>query len=105
VQDIGILRLLKAQLPQLPVHASTQMTIHNPEDVRYLEKMRVKRIVLARELSLEETRRIKSQTNTEMEVFIHGALCFSYSGLNGLPDGRRYDDTETIPHRVNAIML
>ncbi|MBA1340667.1 MAG: hypothetical protein C5S40_00840 [ANME-2 cluster archaeon] len=80
VQDIGILRLLKDQLPQLPVHASTQMTIHNIEGVRYLEKMGVKRIVLARELSLEETRRIKSQTNTEIEVFIHGALCFSYSG-------------------------
>jgi len=80
VQDIGILRLLKDQLPQLPVHASTQMTIHNVEGVRYLEEMGVKRIVLARELSLEEIRRIKSQTNTEIEVFIHGALCFSYSG-------------------------
>ena len=80
VQDIGILRLLKDQLPQLPVHASTQMTIHNVEGVRYLEKMGVKRIVLARELSLEEIRRIKSQTSTEIEVFIHGALCFSYSG-------------------------
>jgi putative protease len=80
VQDIGILRLLKDQLPQLPVHASTQMTIHNVEGVRYLEEMGVKRIVLARELSLEEIRKIKSQTNTEIEVFIHGALCFSYSG-------------------------
>lgn len=80
VQDIGIMRLLKDQLPQLPVHASTQMTIHNVEGVRYLEKMGVKRIVLARELSLDEIRRIKSQTDTEIEVFIHGALCFSYSG-------------------------
>jgi putative protease len=80
VQDIGILRLLEDHLPQLPVHASTQMTIHNVEGVRYLEEMGVKRIVLARELSLDEIRRIKSQTNTEIEVFIHGALCFSYSG-------------------------
>jgi len=80
VQDIGILRLLKDQLPQLPVHASTQMTIHNVEGVQFLENMGVKRIVLARELSLDEIRRIKSQTNTEIEVFIHGALCFSYSG-------------------------
>jgi putative protease len=80
VQDIGILRLLKDQLPQFPVHASTQMTIHNIEGVRYLENMGVKRIVLARELSLEEIRRIKSHTNIEIEVFIHGALCFSYSG-------------------------
>ncbi len=80
VQDIGILRLLKDQLPRLPVHASTQMTIHNVDGVRYIEEMGVKRIVLARELSLDEIRRIKSQTNTEIEVFIHGALCFSYSG-------------------------
>jgi len=80
VQDIGILQLLKDQLPQLPVHASTQMTIHNIEGVRYLEKMGVKRIVLARELSLEEIWRIKSQTTIEIEVFIHGALCISYSG-------------------------
>jgi len=80
VQDIGILQLLKDQLPRLPVHASTQMTIYNTEGVRYLEKMGVKRIVLARELSLDDIRRIKYQTNTEIEVFIHGALCFSYSG-------------------------
>jgi putative protease len=80
VQDIGILRLLQDQLPQLPVHASTQMTIHNVEGVQFLENMGVKRIVLARELSLDEIRRIKSRTNTEIEVFIHGALCFSYSG-------------------------
>jgi len=80
VQDMGILKLIKDQLPQLPVHASTQMTIHNVEGVRFLEDMGVKRVVLARELSLNEIRKIKSETNTEIEVFIHGALCFSYSG-------------------------
>ncbi len=80
VQDMGILKLLKDQLSQLPIHASTQMTIHNPEGVQFLEDMGVKRVVLARELSLDEIRKIKSRTNTEIEVFIHGALCISYSG-------------------------
>ncbi len=80
VQDMGILKLLKDQLPQLPVHTSTQMTIHNIEGMQYLEDMGVKRVVLARELSLAEIRKIKSQTNTEIEVFIHGAMCISYSG-------------------------
>ena len=80
VQDMGILKLLKDQLSQLPIHASTQMTIHNLEGVQFLEDMGIKRVVLARELSLDEIREIKSRTNTEIEVFIHGALCISYSG-------------------------
>ena len=80
VQDMGIMKLLKDQLPQLPVHASTQMTIHNSEGVQFLEDMGVKRVVLARELSLDEIRKIKFRTNTEIEIFIHGALCISYSG-------------------------
>ncbi len=80
VQDLGILRLLREQLPELPAHASTQMTIHNIEGAKFLEDMGVKRVVLARELSLEEIKRIKSETSIEIETFIHGALCFSYSG-------------------------
>ncbi|KPQ41469.1 MAG: peptidase family protein U32, partial [Candidatus Methanoperedens nitroreducens] len=80
VQDIGILRLLREQLPALPVHASTQMTIHNIEGVKFLQEMGVKRVVLAREMSIDEISRIKSQTSIEIETFIHGALCFSYSG-------------------------
>lgn len=80
VQDIGILKLLREQLPALPVHASTQMTIHNTEGVKFLQEMGVKRVVLARELSLDEIKRIKSETGMEIETFIHGALCFSYSG-------------------------
>jgi putative protease len=80
VQDMGILKLLKDQLHQLPIHSSTQMTIHNSEGVQFLEDMGVKRVVLARELSLDEIRTIKSRTNIEIEVFIHGALCISYSG-------------------------
>jgi putative protease len=91
VQDIGILRLIREQLPQLPVHASTQMNINNAAGVKFLEEMGVKRIVLAREMSLVEIRRIKSQTTVEIESFIHGALCFCYSGqclLSSMIGGR-----------------
>ncbi len=91
VQDMGILKLLREQLPQLPVHASTQMTIHNVEGVKFLQDMGVKRVVLARELSLEEIQRIKAETGIEIETFIHGALCFSYSGqclLSSMIGGR-----------------
>lgn len=91
VQDIGILRLLREQLQILPVHASTQMTIHNPEGVKFLEDLGVKRVVLAREMSLGEIGNIRSQTNMEIETFIHGALCFSYSGqclLSSMIGGR-----------------
>ncbi|MGB8216376.1 MAG: DUF3656 domain-containing protein [Candidatus Methanoperedens sp.] len=91
VQDLGLLRLLREQLPELPVHASTQMTIHNVEGVKFLQDMGVKRVVLARELTLDEIRRIKSRTGIEVETFIHGALCFSYSGqclLSSMIGGR-----------------
>jgi putative protease len=91
VQDLGILRLLREQLPELPVHASTQMTIHNVEGVKFLQEMGVKRVVLARELTFDEIRRIKSRTGIEVETFIHGALCFSYSGqclLSSMIGGR-----------------
>jgi putative protease len=91
VQDFGILRLIREQLPALPVHASTQMTIHNVQGAKFLEEMGVKRIVLARETSLEEIRSIKSRTSAEIETFIHGALCFCYSGqclLSSMIGGR-----------------
>src|SRR4030066_1614754 len=91
VQDIGILKLLREQLPDLPAHASTQMTIHNVEGVKFLQEMGVKRVVLAREMSLQEIKRIKSETGMEIETFIHGALCFSYSGqclLSSMIGGR-----------------
>ncbi len=91
VQDIGILKLLREQFSVLPVHASTQMTIHNAEGVKFLQEMGVKRVVLAREMSLDEIKQIKSKTRVEIETFIHGALCFSYSGqclLSSMIGGR-----------------
>ena len=66
--------------PNLPIHASTQMTIHNLDGVLEAEKLGFKRVVLSRELSLNEIKSICNNCNVEIETFIHGALCISYSG-------------------------
>ncbi|TYP49821.1 DUF3656 domain-containing U32 family peptidase [Thermosediminibacter litoriperuensis] len=80
VQDLGLGAFIKRNFPHMEVHGSTQMTIHNAESVKALENLKFDRVVLARELSLDEIRRIKSSTSMEIETFIHGALCFCYSG-------------------------
>ena len=80
VQDLGLAKYLIDNFPDLPIHASTQMTIHNLEGVLEAEKLGFKRVVLSRELSLSEIQYICSNTNLEIEVFIHGALCICYSG-------------------------
>lgn len=80
VQDLGLARYLIKHFTDLPIHASTQMTIHNLEGVKECEKLGFKRVVLSRELSLEEIEYICKNTNIEIETFIHGALCISYSG-------------------------
>ena len=80
VQDLGLAKVLINTFPDLPIHASTQMTIHNLQGVRELEDLGFKRVVLSRELSLHEIEYICENTNIETEVFIHGALCISYSG-------------------------
>ncbi len=80
VQDLGVLSFLRKEFPELPLHASTQMTVTGLDGVRYLEERGVKRVVLARELSLDEIRHICSHTKTEIECFVHGALCVCYSG-------------------------
>ncbi len=80
VQDLGLAANLKKTIPGIPLHASTQMTIYNLEGVKALEKMGFERVVLARELNLDEIREISLNTNLEIEVFVHGALCISYSG-------------------------
>ena len=80
IQDLGVWRVAKKYFPELPLHASTQMTVHNRAGVKMLEKMGFSRAVLARELSLAEIREIRKQTSIELEHFVHGALCFSISG-------------------------
>lgn len=80
LQDLGLITLSRKLVPELPVHASTQMTVHNLESVRFLEDMGVGRVILARELSLEELEYIKKNTVVGIETFVHGALCISYSG-------------------------
>ena len=80
VQDLGVAKVIIENIPDLPVHASTQMTVYNLEGVKELEKIGIKRVVLARELSIKEIEYIVKNSNIEVEVFIHGALCISYSG-------------------------
>lgn len=80
VQDTGLIYLLKKYLPEFEIHASTQMTVHNGEGAIYLKNLGFKRIVLSRELSLNEIKYISKDLNIETEVFIHGALCICYSG-------------------------
>ena len=80
VQDIGVARLLRACCPDLPLHASTQMTLTSAETVRLAESLGIRRVVLARELSLGEIAAVRRGTALELEVFVHGALCVAYSG-------------------------
>ncbi len=80
LQDLAVWHLARTHFPGLELHASTQMTIHNSAGVKMLENMGFTRAVLARELTLPEIRQIRSQTRLELEHFIHGALCFSFSG-------------------------
>ena len=80
VQDVGIARLAGQIAPELEVHGSTQMSITSAEGVHLAERLGIRRVVLARELSLEEIRAIGSASTCELEMFVHGALCVSYSG-------------------------
>lgn len=80
VQDLGAAELIKKYYPSLKLHASTQLTASCAEDVKFLEKFGFSKIVLSRELSLDEIKKIKNETDAEIEVFIHGALCVCYSG-------------------------
>ena len=81
LQDLGVAQLIKTQYPELELHASTQMAVHNKEGALALQKLGFSRVVLARELTLKEIKEIASIPNLETEAFIHGALCYSYSGL------------------------
>ncbi|MEW6446725.1 MAG: DUF3656 domain-containing protein [Bacillota bacterium] len=80
IQDTGLLRLARKVIPELCLHASTQMTIHSAPGAALVRDAGVARVILARELSLEEIESIKKETGMEVEVFVHGALCVCYSG-------------------------
>ena len=81
VQDFGVVEMAKHEFPSLRLHASTQMNIASARGANALSRHGVSRVVLARELSLEELRSVKKETNLELEVFVHGALCISVSGI------------------------
>lgn len=81
IQDLGVADIAQRYFPKLVLHASTQMVIHNSLGVKAVEKLGFKRVILARELTLPEIESIKKSTDLELEVFIHGALCYSLSGL------------------------
>jgi len=81
VQDFGVVAMARAEFPSLRLHASTQMNIASARGANALSRHGVSRVVLARELSLEEIKSVKNETNLELEVFVHGALCISVSGL------------------------
>ncbi len=80
VQDLGAVRLIRAICPDLPIHASTQMTLTSSEGIQIAKELGVERVVLARELSLEQIAKIASQIDMPLEAFVHGALCVAYSG-------------------------
>lgn len=80
MQDLGAAKLVKEHYPDFPLHASTQLTTNSLEDVKYLYEMGFSKVVLSRELSLTEIKNITSNTDVEIETFVHGALCVSYSG-------------------------
>jgi len=81
VQDLGVAHLARKHFPSLRLHASTQLAIHNLEGVRSAARLGFRRVTLARELTLDEIRSIAKQSPVELEAFLHGALCYSYSGL------------------------
>jgi putative protease len=80
VQDLGLMRLIRAICPQLPIHASTQMTMTSSQSIAAAAELGASRVVLARECSLDDIRRIARETTMSLEVFVHGALCVAYSG-------------------------
>ena len=80
IQDFGVLHWLNANFPDLPIHASTQMNITHAYGAEFLKRHGVSRLIPARELSLNELSKIRSKVNIELETFVHGALCYSYSG-------------------------
>lgn len=110
VQDIGVLKFVREHFPDLPVHASTQMTITNVSGAKFLESLGVERVVTAREMTLKEIEEIAKETDLEIESFVHGALCYCYSGqclyssLIGGRSGNRGQCAQPcrLPYKVNG---
>src|SRR5574344_1568345 len=108
IQDVGMFDLVHQTFPDLEIHASTQMHIHNLDGVELMQKLGVKRVVIARETSYDTIQKIKNKCNMPIEVFVHGALCISYSGqclmsyLNGGRSGNRGECAGTcrLPYQV-----
>ena len=91
VQDFGVMKLVREEFPDLPIHTSTQMNILTPEGVKLAKQMGAERVVAAREMTISEFRRIKEETDMELEVFVHGAMCLCYSGrclMSSMAGGR-----------------
>ena len=91
VQDLGALAFMRRHFPGLELHSSTQMTVTSVYGARMMKEMGCSRVVTAREMSLEEIRRIHDETDIEIESFVHGALCYCYSGqclMSSLIGGR-----------------
>lgn len=109
VQDLGVVDIFKKTVPQLPVHGSTQMTITDSFGVSYLNRLGIKRVVLARELSKEKIEKIAKSTDSEIEIFVHGALCMCYSGqcmLSSIIGGRSGNRGRCAqPCRLNYTLL
>lgn len=80
VQDLGVVKAIHEYFPSMELHTSTQMTVTGADGVRFLSQFGVTRVVMAREVSLAEMKRIHEETGMELEAFVHGALCYSYSG-------------------------
>lgn len=80
VQDLGVMKFVKEYFPDLPIHASTQMTVNDVLSAKFLEEQGVERVVTSREMHIDEIRKISLETNLEIESFVHGALCYCYSG-------------------------
>ncbi|MEA3199950.1 MAG: family peptidase [Thermoplasmata archaeon] len=80
VQDLGIMRILRDLFPDLPLHISTQATVHNSKGVKWLEDLGAERAILAREMTLKDITQMKQKSGAELETFVHGALCYCYSG-------------------------
>ncbi|ANW99859.1 peptidase U32 [Thermoclostridium stercorarium subsp. thermolacticum DSM 2910] len=111
VQDLGLINILRETAPGLPIHASTQMTIHNTDGVRAAQALGISRVVLARELSLAEIKEIVKKTGIEAEIFVHGALCICRSGqclLSSFIGGRsgnrgRCAQPCRLPYRIEGL--